>query len=207
VVFILATNNAGKAREIGALFACGGGLIKVLSLADLGLSFTAGEDGKTFTENAVQKAAETAAFLRARTETRGLIYATLADDSGLEIDYLNGEPGVDSALYLGADTPYGVRNTHILGLMKDVPDEKRTARFVCVAACALPNGETLTAAAALEGRIARESAGTNGFGYDPIFFLPECNRTLAMLSVEEKNAISHRGKAMREMARLVRERQ
>jgi len=173
----------------------------VLSLADLGLTFTPGEDGNTFVDNAVQKATETAAFLRGRADSADKAYAVLADDSGLIIDALGGLPGVDSALYMGADTPYEVRNAFILKQMQNVPDEGRAARFVCVAACVLPDGEVLTATGTLEGTVARECAGVNGFGYDPLFFLPERGLTLAQLSEGEKNEISHRGKAMREMAR------
>jgi XTP/dITP diphosphohydrolase len=201
VVLILATNNANKAREIGALFASGANPVELRSLADLGLRFTAGEDGDTFEKNAVQKATETALFLAPHMGSAD--FYVLSDDSGLEIDALDGLPGVDSALYLGADTPYAIRNAHILELMKTVPDEKRTARFVCVAACALPGGRMLTAKAALEGRIAWENMGSNGFGYDPVFLLPKHGLTLAQLSTEEKNEISHRGKAMREMVRLL----
>jgi XTP/dITP diphosphohydrolase len=123
----------------------------------------------------------------------------------LEIDALGGLPGVDSALYLGADTPWDVRNAHIIGELKDVPEAKRAARFVCVAACALPDGGMLTATAALEGRIAYGPVGENGFGYDPIFLLPERGLTMAQLSMEEKNKISHRGKAMTQMMRMMSE--
>lgn len=193
----MATNNPGKAREIGALFAFG----ELLSLADFGLHFTPREDGKTFAENATQKATETLAFLKA-SGVEGLEkYLVLADDSGLVIDALGGEPGVDSALYLGVDTPYDIRNAHIINRLKDVPDDKRLARFVCVAACVLPGGEVITCTATLEGCIAHQPTGNNGFGYDPIFWLPKRGLTLAQLSIEEKNAISHRGKAMRKMAR------
>jgi XTP/dITP diphosphohydrolase len=197
----LATNNPNKVRELRALF--GSFHVELLSLSDLGLAFTAGEDGTTFVANATQKARETADFI-CRTGIDGdLLYAVLADDSGLAVDALDGLPGVDSALYLGADTPFGVRNAHIIKLMKDVPDEKRTARFVCVAACVLPNGKMITAEGVLEGQISHEPAGNDGFGYDPIFFLPERGLTLAQLTLDEKNKISHRGKAMTQMLRLL----
>ena len=215
---ILATNNAGKARELRALFACNPGdaacesqlvsdtnQLTVVSLAELGLAFTPGEDGGTFVANATQKAVETAAFLRKNAEVlRDGGYTmdslcVLADDSGLVIDALDGEPGVDSALYLGVDTPFAVRNAHILERLREVPDGKRTARFVCVAACCLADGSVVTAMDTLEGVITREATGSDGFGYDPIFFVPEYGKTLAQLTVEQKNIISHRGKAMRAM--------
>jgi XTP/dITP diphosphohydrolase len=123
----------------------------------------------------------------------------LADDSGLEVDFLGGEPGVDSADFMGVDTPYSVRNAKILEMLEGVTGEKRAARFVCVIACVLPCGKTLTTRAAVEGVIAHEAAGENGFGYDPIFFVPEFGKTTAELSQAEKNKISHRGKALRAM--------
>jgi XTP/dITP diphosphohydrolase len=201
---ILASNNPDKAREIRALFALHG--MALLTLADVGVSFVPGEDGGTFVGNAVQKATETASFL-SRLGDRAVRrpYAVIADDSGLAVDALGGLPGVDSALYLGVGTPFDKRMAHILELMKDVPDEERAARFVCVAACVLPDGEVITTSATLEGRIAYEPAGDGGFGYDPIFYIPEYGLTAARLSVGEKNKISHRGKAMGEMVRKLGE--
>ncbi|MCL2364343.1 MAG: non-canonical purine NTP pyrophosphatase [Defluviitaleaceae bacterium] len=209
MVCVLATNNPGKARELRALFAWEGGQSQFVthsnqlkSLAELGLAFTPAEDGGTFEANATQKAVETMAFLR--EHAAGLLgeaaaLFVLADDSGLVIDALGGAPGVDSALYLGVDTPFAVRNAHILEQMRDVPDAQRTARFVCVAACCLPDGSVVMRRGELEGMIAREAAGADGFGYDPIFYVPQMGRTLAQLTVDEKNIISHRGKAMQAM--------
>jgi XTP/dITP diphosphohydrolase len=128
----------------------------------------------------------------------------LADDSGLEIDYLGGEPGIYSARYLGKDTPYSEKNRIILDRLKDAADEERSARFVCAIAARLPEGKKLDTLGKMEGRIAYEIAGENGFGYDPIFFLPEFGKNSAELSPEEKNAVSHRGKALRDMEKLLR---
>jgi len=121
----------------------------------------------------------------------------LADDSGLEIDYLNKEPGIYSARYMGEDTSYHIKNANLIERLEGVPDEKRTARFVCAIAAAFPDGTMKTVRAAMEGRIGYKESGENGFGYDPIFYLPEYGCTSAELSMEEKNKISHRGKALR----------
>ena len=121
----------------------------------------------------------------------------LADDSGLEIDYLNKEPGIYSARYMGEDTSYHIKNANLIQRLEGVPDEKRTARFVCAIAAAFPDGRRETVRATMEGRIGYEEKGENGFGYDPIFYLPEYGCTSAELSMEEKNRISHRGKALR----------
>jgi len=196
VTCILATNNPDKVRELRALF--GVINIEVLSLKDIGLDFIPREDGNTFEANARQKAREVGERLDQN-------FIIMADDSGLCIDVLGGLPGVDSALYMGRDTPYDIRNAHILEQMRGVPEEKRTARFVCVAACVLPNGEIISATGTMEGRIALESAGDDGFGYDPIFYLPEYGCTNAQLSMEEKNKISHRGKAMRQMIEMIKD--
>ena len=130
----------------------------------------------------------------------------LADDSGLEVDYLNKEPGIYSARYLGKDTSYTVKNTKIIERLQGVPDEKRTARFVCAIAAVLPDGTILSVSRSMEGIIAHEILGENGFGYDPIFFLPEYGKTSAELTEREKNEISHRGKALRAMEQMLRER-
>ena len=124
---------------------------------------------------------------------------TLADDSGLEIDYLGKEPGIYSSRYMGEDTPYSVKNAELLRRMEGVPDEERTARFVCAICLVRPDGSTETVRETMEGRVAYEIAGENGFGYDPIFYLPERGCTSAELPPEEKNLISHRGKALRKM--------
>jgi XTP/dITP diphosphohydrolase len=205
---ILATNNINKARELRAFFSCSP-QIKLLSLAELGLKFTAGEDTNTFEGNARQKAVETAAFLQAelskRTDTLHGEYIVLADDSGLIVDALDGAPGVDSALYLGENASFETRNAHILAEMRYVPDDARTARFVCAAACVNPQkpDEVLTVTGNLEGSIAHNCAGADGFGYDPIFIPAGSKQTLAEIDLEQKNKISHRAKAMTAMRQLL----
>jgi XTP/dITP diphosphohydrolase len=192
MTFIFATHNEGKMKEIRAIFAETGRTI--LSAAEAGLTFGPEETGHTFTDNAVEKANKCAALLESSKNI-----CVLADDSGLVIDALDGRPGVYSALWLGEDTPYAERNRRTLEMLKDVSGEKRAARFVCVIAAILPDGRTLTAEASIEGRIAREPKGKNGFGYDPIFYVPGYGRTTAELSQDEKNRISHRGQALRAM--------
>ena len=183
---IFATGNQGKMKEIREIL---GDLdIELLSLKDAGIQADIVEDGKTFEENAQIKA-------KTICDLTGEI--VLADDSGLEIDYLNKEPGIYSARYMGEDTSYRIKNAHLIQRLEGVPDEQRTARFVCAIAAAFPNGTMKTVRAAMEGRIGYEERGENGFGYDPIFWLPEYGCTSAELSMEEKNKISHRGKALR----------
>lgn len=157
------------------------------------------EDGETFEENAKIKAQAIAQELRARGEQA----VVLADDSGLEIDYLNKEPGVYSARYMGEDTPYTVKNANLIQRLEGVPDEERTARFVCVIAAVFPDGRGFQTRATIEGRIGYEEKGENGFGYDPIFYLPEYGMYSAELAPEEKNRISHRGKALEEMKKIL----
>lgn len=183
---ILASSNKGKVKEVQAILEGTG--IKVIPLSETGFTDEIEENGSTFEENAIIKATVVA---------KALGKAVLADDSGLEIDYLGKEPGIYSARYLGHDTPYDIKNQMILDKLKNVPDEERTARFVCSMAFVLPNGETFTSYATMEGQIGHKICGENGFGYDPIFFLPEYGMSSAQISPEEKNAISHRGKALR----------
>lgn len=185
---IFATGNAGKMKEIRQVMA--ELPVNVLSMKEAGVVADIVEDGKTFEENALIKAR---AIMK---ETKEL---TLADDSGLEIDYLNKEPGIYSARYLGEDTPYEIKNQSFLDKLKDVPMEKRTARFVCAIAAVFPDGTEKVVRATMEGAIGYEPRGENGFGYDPIFYLPERGCYSAELSLEEKNEISHRGKALRMM--------
>jgi len=199
MICVLASNNPNKARELRALFSSKS--VQLLSLAELGVRFeavelTAGEGG-TFEGNATRKAVETADFLRGRISDLSEGVAVLSDDSGLVIDALGGEPGVDSALYLGAGASFAARNADILARMRDVPDDARTARFVCVAAVCLPDGSVHCCRGELEGVIARQAMGDGGFGYDPIFTVSAFGRTLAEMTVEEKNQVSHRGRAMR----------
>ena len=183
---IFATGNQGKMKEIREIL---GDLdIELLSLKDAGIQADIVEDGKTFEENAQ---------IKAKTICHLTGEIVLADDSGLEIDYLNKEPGIYSARYMGEDTSYRIKNANLIQRLKGVPDEQRTARFVCAIAAAFPDGTMKTVRAALEGRIGYEERGENGFGYDPIFWLPEYGCTSAELSMEEKNKISHRGKALR----------
>lgn len=188
---IFATGNAGKVHEIRSILADAG--YEIQSMKEVGIFVDIVEDGSTFSENAMIKARAVAGC----PEAAGCI--VMADDSGLEVDALNGEPGIYSARYLGEDTPYSVKNAEIVRRLEGVPDEKRTARFVCAIAAVLPGGEELITRATIEGRIGYGEAGDNGFGYDPIFYVPEYGKTTAQLSEEEKNAISHRGKALRLM--------
>lgn len=183
---IFATGNAGKMKEIREILKDLDA--EVLSMKEAGVEADIVEDGKTFEENAVIKA-------KTVCELTGEI--ALADDSGLEIDYLNKKPGIYSARYMGEDTSYRIKNANLIERLEGVPDEKRTARFVCAIAAAFPDGTVKTVRGTMEGRIGYEEAGENGFGYDPIFYLPEYGCSSAELSMEEKNKISHRGKALR----------
>ena len=185
---IFATGNEGKMKEIRLILEDLG--VEILSLKDTGIAFDIEETGETFEENAVIKA-------KAVMQATGAL--VLADDSGLEIDYLHGEPGVYSARYLGEDTSYRIKNQNLIERLEGVPDEKRTARFVCVIAAAFPDGRVLTARGTIEGMIGYEERGKGGFGYDPIFWLPECGCSTAELTMEKKNELSHRGKALRAM--------
>lgn len=179
---VIATRNAGKAREMAEALA--GIPYKIVSLADYPDAPDIDETGSTFVENAVLKATAYARF------TGEL---TLADDSGLEVDALDGAPGVLSSRFAPTDPE---RNSKLLDLMRDVPDDKRTARFRCVIAIAQPDGGVQTREGTVEGIIAREPKGTNGFGYDPIFHVPTLGKHMAELTSAEKNAISHRGQAL-----------
>lgn len=185
---IFATGNEGKMREIRTILEDAG--LEILSLKDAGIDVDIVEDGNTFEENAIIKA-------RKIMEMTGEI--VLADDSGLEVDYLNKEPGIYSARYAGENTPYSIKNKMIIDRLEGVPDEKRTARFVCAIAAVFPDGQIVTAKGTIEGIIGYEEKGGNGFGYDPIFYVPEYGCTTAELSMEQKNEISHRGKALREI--------
>lgn len=185
---IFATKNKGKIKEIQAVL---GDSYNVITMEEAGISVDVEENGKTFEENAVIKAE---AIAKICGET------VLADDSGLEIDYLNGEPGIYSARYMGHDTSYDIKNKSLIDRLNGVPDEKRTARFVCAVAAAVPGRETVVVRGTMEGIIGYEIKGENGFGYDPIFLLPEYGKTSAEISPEEKNKISHRGKALRMIA-------
>ncbi len=192
---VFATGNAGKLREIREIL--GDMDREILSMKDAGIEADIEENGSTYEENALIKARAAAAFA-------GPEDIVMADDSGLEIDYLNCEPGIYSARYLGEDTSYRIKNRNLIDRLEGVPDEKRTARFVCAIAAVLPDGRELTSRGVVEGRIGYEEKGNGGFGYDPIFQLPELGKTTAELDEEEKNAVSHRGRALRAMKEKLR---
>ncbi|MCH5271618.1 MAG: XTP/dITP diphosphatase [Lachnospiraceae bacterium] len=187
---IFATGNAGKLREIKEIL--GDLELEIISMKDAGIQTEIEENGSTYEENALIKARAVAACAGAQD-------IVMADDSGLEIDYLNCEPGIYSARYLGEDTSYRIKNQNLIDRLAGVPDEKRTARFVCAIAAVLPDGRELTSRGIIEGRIGYEEKGTGGFGYDPIFQVPELGKSTAELSEDEKNAVSHRGRALRAM--------
>ena len=194
---IFATGNAGKMREIREILGDTG--MEILSMKEAGIEADIVEDGTSFEENAVIKAKAVAQLLKesAGEEHDGAV--VLADDSGLEIDYLNKEPGIYSARYMGEDTPFGVKSRNLIERLEGVPDEKRTARFVCAIAAVWPEGEVNVTRGVVEGRIDYAQKGNNGFGYDPIFYVPEYECTMAQLTDEQKNLISHRGKALEAM--------
>ena len=183
---IMATSNQDKVREIRQMLEGTG--IEILSLKEAGIEIDIEETGSTFEENAAIKAEAV------RAVTGQL---SVADDSGLVIDYLDGAPGIYSSRFMGEDTPYPEKNRAILGMLEGASEEERSARFVCAMAIAWPDGHTDIFRGVMEGRIAHEIAGEGGFGYDPIFWLPERGCTSAQLSAEEKNAISHRGQALK----------
>ncbi len=191
---VFATGNAGKMKEIKEILSDMDA--EVVSMKDAGIAVDIEENGKTFEENAVIKAKAVAAL----TED-----AVLADDSGLEVDYLNGEPGVYSARYMGEDTSYLIKNQAILDRLAGVPKEQRTARFVCAIAAALPDGNVLVTKETIEGYIGDKPAGSNGCGYDPILYVDEFGCSTAELTEEQKNRISHRGKALRAMKEKLRQ--
>ena len=190
---IFATKNKGKIKEINAILADMN--VNVISMEDAGITIDVVEDGTTFEENSMKKAVQI-------MEVSGKI--TLADDSGLEIDHMDKAPGVYSARFMGEETPYEARFKAIFEKLDGVPEEKRTARFVSCIAAAFPDGRRLTTYDTVEGIIGYEVKGENGFGYDPIFYVPDKGRYMAELSAEEKNAISHRGKALGKMKELLK---
>jgi XTP/dITP diphosphohydrolase len=190
---IFATGNKDKLREIKEIMA--DEPVEILSMKEAGISVDVEENGKTFEENSLIKA-------RAIAEQTDAI--VLADDSGLEIDYLNGEPGVYSARYMGEDTSYDIKNKNLIERLDGVAKEDRTARFVCAIAAVLPDGRELVTRQTMEGYIGYEPDGENGFGYDPIFYLDEFGCSSAAISPEQKNAISHRGKALRAMKEMLK---
>ena len=185
---IVATGNEGKMREVRLILADLG--IEIISMKEAGASCEIEETGSSFAENAEIKA-------KAVWEQTGHI--VLADDSGLVVDYLGGEPGIYSARYMGEDTSYEIKNQAIIDRVAEAKEEERTARFVSAIAAVLPDGTILYTEGTVEGEIAYQPAGTEGFGYDPIFYLPEYGMTSAQIPIEKKNEISHRGKALEAM--------
>lgn len=199
---VFATGNKDKMREIRGILGNLG--TEILSMKEAGVEGDIEENGSTFAENSMIKARGIYKLIQDADEEAAKETIVLADDSGLEVDYLNKEPGIYSARYMGRDTSYTEKNNNIIERLNGVPDEKRTARFVCAISAVLPGGKELSTVGNMEGIIGYKIAGTGGFGYDPIFFLPEYGKTSAEISADEKNAISHRGKALREMAKLLK---
>lgn len=196
---IFATGNQEKMKEIRQIME--GSPVEVCSMKEAGIKCEVEENGTTFAENARLKANGIAEVLRKMYQNAGKECPdiVLADDSGLEIDALNKEPGVYSARYMGEDTPYHEKNMNLVSRLEGVPVEKRTARFVCAIAAVLPDGSVIDTQATIEGYIGYEEKGENGFGYDPIFCVPEFGCTTSELTMEQKNKISHRGKALSAM--------
>lgn len=212
---IFATGNKDKMREIREIMAdCD---VEIYSMKEVGINIDIVEDGDTFEANSTIKAKAISDYISGKgmseeqkddswkavsEKYKGAI--VLADDSGLEIDYLNKEPGVYSARYMGEDTSYDIKNQNLIDRLEGVEKDKRTARFVCAIAAVLPDGEVLVSRETMEGYIGWKIAGENGFGYDPIFYLDEFGCSSAELSREQKNAISHRGKALAGIKKLLR---
>ena len=193
---IFATGNKDKLKEIRQILKdCN---VEVISMKEAGITGEAEETGKTFEENALQKAG----YVFEKNGKKPGDYIC-ADDSGLEIDALGGEPGIHSARYLGRDTSYREKNADLIKRLEGKSDDERTARFVCAMALIRPDGTETVVRETMEGRIGYEEAGVNGFGYDPIFYLPEYGMTSAEVSQEVKNSISHRGKALRKVRDII----
>ncbi len=190
---IFATSNEGKMKEVRSILEDLD--VEVLSMKEAGIFVDVVEDGTTFEENAAIKAT-------AIQKVCGEI--VLADDSGLEVDYLNKEPGIYSARYMGEDTSYRIKNKSLIDRLEGVEGDDRSARFVCAIAAAFPDGCVEITRGTIEGQIGYEEKGENGFGYDPIFYVPEYGCTTAELSLEQKNEASHRGKALRKMKEIIR---
>ena len=197
-MIVFATGNKGKMREIKEIMS--GFDIEIVSMREAGVEVDVEEDGTTFMENSFIKARAVADKCRQAGYTDDIV---LADDSGLVVDALGGEPGIYSARYLGEDTPYSIKNAKLIERMEGVPEDERSARFVCAIACVLPDGRELGAEETYEGAIGYEEKGANGFGYDPIFYLPDRGVYSAELDPDEKNRISHRGKAVVKMKEIL----
>ena len=190
---VFATGNENKMKEIRMIIADLN--MEILSMKEAGVEIDIVEDGMSFEENAEIKARAVSRVL-----TNDIV---LADDSGLEIDYLDKAPGIYSARFAGEDTSYDIKNRIFLDRLEGVPDEERTARFVCAVAAVFPDGTSETVRETIEGEIAHEITGDNGFGYDPIFYVPEYGCTTAEMTAEQKNELSHRGKALRSMKKIL----
>ena len=191
---IFATTNKNKVREVNMMMKDFD--VELQTMGEAGINIDIVEDGKTFEENAIIKA-------KTIMEATGEI--ALADDSGLEVDYLDGAPGIYSARFAGEDTSYDIKNRILLDRLEGVPDEERRARFVCAVAAVFPDGTVKVVRETIEGQIAHEIVGENGFGYDPIFYVPEYGCTTAEMTPELKNELSHRGKALRAMKKILEE--
>ena len=198
---IFATGNEHKMIEIRAILSDLG--VEILSQKEAGIKADVIEDGMTFEENAMIKATEIAKIAHEMPEYAHAV--VLADDSGLEIDYLDKAPGIYSARFAGEDTSYDIKNRILLDRLEGVPDEERRARFVCAEAAVFPDGTVKVVRETIEGQIAHEIVGENGFGYDPIFYVPEYGCTTAEMTPELKNELSHRGKALRAMKKILEE--
>ena len=210
IQIIFATGNRNKVREIREIITRPD--VSVVTMKEAGVAADPEEDGTSFAENALIKArAVHELVLQAEAEGRmpgekeGVTNIVMSDDSGLVVDALGGEPGIYSARYLGRDTDYNYKMGYIIDRLKDTPWEARTARFTASVAAVLPDGTSYTATGHMEGYIGYEIAGENGFGYDPFFYLPEYQMTSAQISPEQKNAISHRGRALRAMLQILEE--
>ncbi|MCI9618100.1 MAG: XTP/dITP diphosphatase [Eubacterium sp.] len=190
---IFATTNENKVREVNMMMEDFD--VELCTMKAVGVDVEIVEDGTTFEENAVIKA-------KTVMEITGEI--AIADDSGLEVDYLDGAPGIYSARFLGEDTSYDIKNNYIIDKLKDAKGKDRSARFVCAIAVAFPNGEVVTCKGTIEGLIAYEQKGKNGFGYDPIVYVPEYEMTTGEMAPELKNSISHRGKALEQMKEILK---
>ena len=198
IKLLFATGNKGKMKEIREILA--DLPFEIYSLSEAGISADIEENGSTFEENAVIKVKAVREAL-----SHGDFQVILSDDSGLEVDALDKAPGVHSSRFMGEDTSYHVKNAELIRLVNALPEKPRTCRFRCVIAAILPDGEILTTSGAVEGEVAYEEKGGTGFGYDPIFYLPERKCTMAELTQEEKNALSHRGRALRAMKEILKD--
>lgn len=190
---ILATSNKGKLKEVKEILP----EYDIVTMGEMGINEDIEENGTTFEENA---------YIKAKFIADRLNAVTIADDSGLEVDYLDGAPGIYSARFAGEGATDKDRNEKLLSLLKDVPFEKRTARYVCAIAIVFPDGEKHIFKQTCEGYILDEEVGNGGFGYDPLFYFPEFKTTLANVPLDVKNTVSHRSKALEELKKFLAER-